>query len=119
NGQGDFVPPPVDDARQAKAAEPLPLKAGQTVRFFIDAGGPATGTANASHPITLTWQLPQLPSYLMASNTSGSQRSMITIRVAAHAQPDDAGYLRFNTSPPGSAPGMQTGDIAVPFQIVP
>lgn len=112
NEQGELVAPPTD------AARPLLLKRGQTVTFQVDAGG-AVGSAG-SHPISLGWQLLDLPKQFVASHQSGRQKSTVQITVdsSARVDPLSISYLRFDTSPMAAAPGLQLGNIAIPVRIV-
>ena len=112
DAQGLWVTPTTD------ATRPLELRRGQTVTFMVDAGG-ASDTPG-QHPISLGWQLLDLPDYFVASNTSGRQKSrvQITVSSAAKADPLSVAYIRFDTAPRAAAPGLQTGNIAIPVRIV-
>lgn len=112
NERGQFVEPTTD------AEAPLTLKRGQTVTFQIDAGGSA-GTVG-THPISLGWQLIDLPKHFIASNQSGRQKSTVQITVdsSARVDPLSISYLHFDTAPRAAAPGLQAGSISIPVRIV-
>lgn len=69
-------------------------------------------------PLVLNWQLIDLPSYFNASNTSGNKQGRIEVVVRPEAKIGETGFLKFNTSPRAAAPGLQGGNLAIPFVIV-
>lgn len=69
-------------------------------------------------PLTANWSLYALPGFLVASQTGGRGASELLITLNKGAVVGNREYLRFNGSPRGSIPGLETRDIAVPIEVV-
>ncbi|MGE4339508.1 MAG: hypothetical protein AB7E55_26600, partial [Pigmentiphaga sp.] len=116
NRRGEpFVAPP------GNLDSPLKLKPGQDFILLIDAGGsPSGGTQDPSrtHPIALSWQTFSLPASFTMAPDSGNQKTEVRVFVKPDAKVGEKNFLRFNSKPTGAAPGLQTGDLAIPYEIV-